>query len=188
MLLSSDAEGEQVGGAAVAVAEGAFELTAHEDYVAEIAEPSERELVVDVIGEEASGCGRGSGLGRARFGPDVVAVLPILKGAAKLGVAEVIVPDELRDLGLPWDAYGGEGEGTEGERKARSGTGGNAPLRHGRRRARRRWSEGSFFDAGLLPGRHEARKVFGIRKEGEDQLGGEGKPLLGLKGVAHALL
>ena len=51
-----------------------------------------------------------------------------------------------------------------------------------------RWRrrEGGFFDAGLLPGRHEAREIFGIGEEGEDDVDGIGEPLFGVKGVAHA--
>jgi len=185
-VLSGSGQGEQIGGAAVAIGEGAVELTAHQDNVAEVANRSEREFVVDVIGEQASGGGRSSGLEFARFGPDVMAVLPIFEWSTQLGVAKVIVPGELRDFRLPRDANGGEGEGTEGEGETGSGAGGDATLRQGRRRTGRRWGERSFFDAGLLPRRHEARKVFGIGEEGEDELRGEGKPLLGVEGVAHA--
>jgi hypothetical protein len=34
----------------------------------------------------------------------MVAVMPIREGAAELVVAEVIIPDELGDFGLPWDS------------------------------------------------------------------------------------
>jgi hypothetical protein len=52
-------------------------------------------------------------------------------------------------------------------------------------RVRQEVDEGGLFDAGLLPGRHEAGKIFRVGEEGEDQFEGVGKPLLGLVGVAH---
>ena len=51
-------------------------------------------------------------------------------------------------------------------------------------RARRR-GEGGFFNAGLLPGGHEARKVLRVREEGEDVLDGVREPLLGLEVMTH---
>ncbi len=119
------------------------------------------------------------------MGRDVVAVLPVFEGAAELGVAKMVVPDEVGDLGVPGDADGGEGEGAEGERQACAGACGDASLGRGGGRSRGRRGEGGLFDTGLLPGGHEAGKVLGVREEGEDELGGEGEPLLGVEGVAH---
>ena len=48
--------------------------------------------------------------------------------------------------------------------------------------------EGGFFYAGVLPFGHEAWEIFGIGEEGEDELNGVGKPLFGLKCVAHVEL
>jgi len=44
-----------------------------------------------------------------------VAVMPVGEGTAELVVAEVIVPDELGDLGLPWDAEGSIGKWFEAQ-------------------------------------------------------------------------
>jgi hypothetical protein len=113
---------------------------------------------------------------------------PVSKGAAELGVAEVIIPDKLCYFCLPRDADRSVREWLEAEGHLRACTGGNrleAKSGISGDRARRRCGEGGLFDAGLLPGRHESGEVFGIGEEGEDQLYGVGEPLLGLKGMRH---
>jgi len=51
------------------------------------------------------------------------------------------------------------------------------------------WSgEDCFFDTGLLPRGHEARKIIGVGEEGKDQIDWIGKPLLGVIGVTHGWL
>ena len=42
----------------------------------------------------------------ARLWQDAVTVMPVCEGAAKLLVAEVIIPEELGDFSVPEDAYG----------------------------------------------------------------------------------
>jgi hypothetical protein len=44
-----------------------------------------------------------------------------------------------------------------------------------------------LFNAGILPGGHEAREVGGVGEEGEDGFERVGEPLLGLEVVAHQL-
>ena len=121
-------------------------------------------------------------VGGACFGADVVAVLPVGEGAAELDVAEVVVPGELGDLGVPGEADGREGESAEGEGEPGAGAGGDASVSGCRTGwARAEVGEGGLLDAGLLPGGHEAGQVFGVGEEGEDDARGIGKPLLGVK-------
>ena len=68
---------------------------------------------------------------RAGHGVKAVAVVPVGEGAAKLTVAEVLVPDEFGDLCLPGDADGGVGEWFEAEGHAGAGAGGDAFEAHG---------------------------------------------------------
>ncbi len=122
------------------------------------------------------------------FGVEAVAVTPVGEGATKLDVTEVVVPGEFSDLRLPGDADGGVGEGAEADGHAGACTGGEAfeaECGVGGDRLGRWWGEGCFFDAGLLPGRHEAWEVFRIAKEGKDDFDGIGQPLFGTEGVTH---
>ena len=123
------------------------------------------------------------------FGVHAVAVAPVGEGATELDIAEVLVPDELRDLCLPGDTDGGVGEGAEANGHAGASSGGEAFEAEGwvgGYGLGRRWGEGCFFDAGLLPGGHEAWEVFRIAKEGKDDLNGVGQPLFGAEGVTHS--
>jgi hypothetical protein len=170
-------------GAGVAEGKGAAKLSGDEEVLGEIAEFSEGYFVVDFVSEQASR-GAGSGLAGASVGTHAMAVVPVGKGAAKLVVAEVIVPNELGDLGFPGDAYGSVGKGFEGEAHARAGTGGDAFALCG-------WvgwwrgSVGGFFNAGVLPARHKARKIFRVGEEGKDELDGVGEPLFGVVVITH---
>ena len=110
---------------------------------------------------------------------------PGLEGATVLDVAEMLIPDKLGDLGIPTaDGWVKEGRrGTRwscGFRHLRRCRGGAVCQQGGAVR-----SERSLFDTGLLPGGHQAREVLRIGEEGEDEVEGKGKPLLGLKGVGH---
>ena len=127
---------------------------------------------------------RGAGV----FGGDGVAVSPGGEWAAELDVAEAVVPTEVFDLGFPGDAEWGEGEGTEADGEAGAVAGGYAGVARGVWRARGWWGEDGFFDAGTLPAGHEAGEVFGVREEGEDQLGRIGEPLRGFEVVGHGFL
>lgn len=117
-----------------------------------------------------------------------MAVVPVGEGATKLDVAEVVIPDELGDLCLPWDADGGIGEGAEAESHARALASGDTSEAQGRISGDGTgwwWSKCGFFDAGFPPGRHKAWEVFRIGEEGKDKFEGEGKPVLGVERVAH---
>ena len=117
-----------------------------------------------------------------------MAVVPVGEGAAKLMVAEVIVPDEFGDLCLPWDAHRRVGKRAKAESELRARSGCDA-LRHGDRcRARWRRGEGRFFNARILPGRHQTREILRIGEEGEDQIDRIREPLFGAVGVAHGWL
>jgi len=115
-------------------------------------------------------------------------VAPICEGATKLPVAEVIIPDELGDFGLPGNSYRGVWEGLKADRHFRACSGCDAfRCRRSQMFGSLGWRcEGGFFYAGVLPFGHEAWEIFGIGEEGEDELNGVGKPLFGLKCVAHA--
>lgn len=97
---------------------------------------------------------------------DLMAVMPVCERAAELLVAEVIVPDELGDLSFPENSRGRVWEGAKADREFRTSAGCKVAEFGGSDRRRR--CEGGFFDAGLLPGRHEAWEIFGIGEEGED--------------------
>jgi hypothetical protein len=187
--VAAEDEGEEFLGAEVAVGEGVAELAGDKEVLGEGAEAAVGELVLDLVAEEAAVDEDAGGVG-AGFGMKVVAMPPGGEGAAELDVAEVIVPDELGDLGLPRDAERGVGEGTEAEGDAGAGAGGDGleaqsgVWRYG---ARWGWGEGGLFDAGSPPGRHEARQVLGVGEEGEDEFDGIGEPLLGVEGVGHLL-
>lgn len=114
-----------------------------------------------------------------------MAVVPVCEGAAELFVAEVVVPDELGYFGAPEDSLGCVGKGTEADCEFCACAGCEA-ARCGR--CDRRRCEGDLFDAGLLPGGHEAWEVFGICEEGEDAVNRIWEPLFGLKCVAHVEL
>ena len=113
---------------------------------------------------------------------DFVAVVPEEEGAGDLGVAELLVPDEVVDGGEPGEAYGGVGEGAEAERDLRAVAGGEAAGG-----GRRGWwrAEGGFFNARGVPPGHEAGEVFRIREEGEDGFFGVGKELFGGEVLVH---
>ena len=176
----------------MAEAEGAGELALEEQRVREVTEAAEWRLIVDVIVQKGADARVGWVCG-IRGGVNAVAVFPEGERAAMLDVAELLVPGEVDDLGVPGDADGREGDGTEahGETGARagddgSGTSGRSAGGCGRGiGAGRRRSEGGLFDAGFLPGGHEAWEIFRIGEEEEDELDGIGEPLLGVKGVAH---
>lgn len=84
--------------------------------------------------------------------------MPISEGAVELVVAEVIIPDELGDFGLPHDSEGSIGKWFEAEGDARVYAGGDTLEADGSIRCGWGWwsGEGCFFDAGVLPGGHEA--------------------------------
>ncbi len=159
---------------------------ADKEDVGDGAEWTEGEGVLELVGESGAGEGfvGGTGVG---CGVQMVAVAPGFEGAAMLDVAEVIVPGELGDLGVPGKADRGEGKGAKGEGHAGAGASDDSWETRRVGGARWGWGEGDIFDAGLLPGGHEAREVFGIGEEGEDEVGGEGKPLLGVEGVGHTV-
>ena len=126
-------------------------------------------LVLDLVADDGS-LDHDAGF-LAGGGVESVAVVPLGEGTADLAVAEVFVPDELGDLGLPGDADGGVRKGFEAEGHARAGAGGDAVEAHGRvgcDGAGWRRSEGCLLDAGLLPAGYEAGQVFGVGEEGED--------------------
>jgi len=172
----------------VAEAKGAGELALEDEDVGEIAEWTEWGFVVDVIVKKGAGGELVGMLGAedAGFGADAVAVLPGGKRAAVLDIAELLVPEEVDDLGVPGNADGRKGDGAEAEGEAGAGAGDDGSARQ-LHTGGRGWGrgEGGFFDAGLLPGGHEAREVFRIGEEAEDELNWMGKPLFGVKGVAH---
>jgi len=116
-----------------------------------------------------------------------VAVTPVFEGAAELDVAEAFVPAEVFDLGFPGDAEGSEGEGAEADGEEGAVAGGYAGVAWGSGGTRWGRGENGFFNAGALPGRHEAGQVFRVREEGEDQLGGVGEPLRGFEVKVHSL-
>ena len=114
---------------------------------------------------------------------DAVAVVPVGEGAAELGVAEVIVPEEVGDLGLPGDADGGVREGAEADGDAGSGAGGDGFEAERGVGAMGRGGGGAKAASSMrafCQGRHEAREIFGIGEEGEDEFDGVGEPLLGV--------
>jgi hypothetical protein len=178
-------EGQELGGTLVAEREDALELAPHDERVGELAEGAEGELVLDFVAEQ--GAWGGDAVVVAGFGRDAVTVVPEGEGPAMLGVAEVVEPGELVDLGLPRDAQGRERDGPETEGHAGAGAGDDAREAHGICRSRpwRGWGEGRFFDARVLPFRHQAREVLRIGEEGEDVLDRVRKPLLGLEVVMH---
>jgi hypothetical protein len=180
MVLPRSEKREQRGGSLVAEVEEIAELHLREELCGEIPKGTTGEFEFDFVAEE------GAGDFLPRFRGEAVAVTPVGEGAAMLDVAEVIVPEELGDFGVPGDAEGRVGEGAEAEGHAGSRAGDDAGVEAACGRTRRRWGKGGFLDAGFLPGRHEAREVLRVGEEGEDVLGGEGKPLLGLEGVAHS--
>ncbi len=162
-------------------------MAAYDEALGDDAEGAEGEGVLDLVAEESAVDEDALGIG-AGLGVEAMAVLPVNKRAAELDVAEVVIPGELGDLGLPRDADGGVGEGAEAERHFSAGAGSDGLEAEGwvRGDGARRWrGEGGLFNAGLLPGRHEAREVFRVGEECEDQLDGVGKPLLGVEGVRH---
>jgi hypothetical protein len=105
IFLAGEDDGEEFEGTAVAVGEGGAELAGDEEAVGEGSEGAVGQGVLDLVAEEGAG-GVGAGLG-----VEVVAAAPGGEGAAELDVAEAILPDELGDLGLPWDAEGEYGKG-----------------------------------------------------------------------------
>ncbi len=175
---------KQVSGALLAVAEDAADLVADEEGVGEGAEWTQRQGVLQLVDQEGAGLDGSVGVG-AGFGAEAMAVSPGLEGAAMLNVAEVVVPGEFGDFGVPGQAHGREGEGAEGDGHAGSGAGDDAWESRGIGRTRRGWGEGGFLNAGLLPGGHEARKIFRVGEEGEDELKRKGEPLLGVEGMGH---
>jgi hypothetical protein len=186
-MLAAEHAGDEFGGAGLAIGEGAAELARHDEALGEVAECAVGEFVLDFVTHECAVNGD-AGLVGAGLEGEAMTVAPVGEGAADLHVAEVIVPDELGDLCLPWDADGGVGEWTEAEGHAGACAGGDAVEAEsgiGGDRFGRRWGEGGLFDAGLLPGRHEAREILRIAEEGEDQLDGVREPLLGAESVAH---
>lgn len=117
-----------------------------------------------------------------------VPVMPVGEGTAELEVSEVAVPDEFVDLGLPGYAYRGARKWAEAKGDAGAQAGGDGAegwRKSERSRARWRRGEGCFLDAGLLPWRHEAGKIFRVREEREDEVNRVWEPLLRVKGVAH---
>ncbi len=123
--------------------------------------------------------------GAAAVGLDGVAVTPVAEGAVELDVAEAFEPAEVFDEGVPCEADGREGNGTNGDREARAGAGGDAVGAGEGLGWGRRWDEGSVLDAGALPGGHDFGEIGGVGEEGEDQLDGVGQPLLGFEVEAH---
>ena len=94
-------------GALLAIAKGTAELAADEEEVGQGAEWAERKGVFKLVREARARLDGSIRVG-ARLGPQTVAVAPGFKGAAMLDVAEVIVPGELGDFGVPGKADGDE--------------------------------------------------------------------------------
>jgi len=110
-----------------------------------------------------------------------VAVAPVGEGAAELGVAEALVPAEVFDFGFPWDAEGCKRERADADGETGAVASGYAGVAGGAGGAWWWGGEDGFFDAGGLPARHQAREVFGVREEGEDQLRRVRQPLFRLE-------
>jgi hypothetical protein len=141
---------QEIAGASLAVGEGVAELTLDEEAMGQLAEFAEGYLVLDVVGEESA-----FGVG-ANFGAHGVAVVPVGERTVDLAVAEAMVPEEVGDLCLPLHTDGREREGTEADSQTSSDSGGDAAASF-RCGVGWGWSEDGCFDAGVLPGRHEAR-------------------------------
>ncbi len=184
-------EGQELEGAGLAVLEGAAELAFDEEPPCDLAEGSEGQIVFDDVAEEGAVDGGAAVAGTrvgARFSAEAMAMAPVGEGSAELDVAEVIVPGEFCDLGIPGDTDGGVREGTEADGHAGAGSSSYAvetQRRLSRRRARRRRCKGGLLDAGFLPGGHEAGEIFGVGEEGECRFNRVGEPLLGMEGVGH---
>ena len=184
LVLKSDSggahQGEQGGGALVAEGEDSCYLAVGGEGVQRARrEGTKGEFVFELVAQ--GGYRRwvrrselGSGLRGDRCGSGA----STRKGPRVLDVAEVVVPDKLSDLRVPGHAQSGE-KGTGRKlivmRGARAG--GDA----GEVQRRVRWAAGGaeaeqtarLFDAGLLPGGHKAREVFGVGEEGEDEFNWE---------------
>ena len=122
------------------VTEGAAELTANKEEIRKRAERAKRKLVFELVDETcASDVGAiGSGVG---LRAEAVTVTPGFERTAMLDVAEVIVPGELGDLGIPGKANGREGEDAEGDGHPGASAGDNSGQMRDARGAWRRRSE-----------------------------------------------
>ncbi len=88
--------GEKFQGSGVAVGESSAELPDDEG-VGEIAQFSERELVLDFITQECSA----TRMAGVRPGCDGMKMMPVSERPAELRVGEMMVPEEAGDLRFP---------------------------------------------------------------------------------------
>jgi hypothetical protein len=102
--------GKQVESAGVTIGECFSELAGEEEALCDIAFTADGASYSTVSLSGVPGMRAPNWSARA-IGAHFVAVVPVGEGAAKMEIAEAIVPDELRDLGLPGNAEGCVGKG-----------------------------------------------------------------------------
>ena len=114
-----DHAGEELGGAFLAEEEDGLHLVLDEESVGEIAKGAERKFVLDMVAEQ------GAMERAAKLRLKAMAVPPVGERAAMLYVAEVAVPFEVRNLGVPWNAEWRMRKGQKGNGHAGSLAGGD---------------------------------------------------------------
>ena len=89
--------------------EHSFHLTADEDSIAQIPQRTEWQRVLHLVGDTRA-C-----YAVLALGLDAVAMLPTGEGAFQLLIAEMAVPDKIRDAGQPSDAERDTANGAEAD-------------------------------------------------------------------------